>query len=119
MATVIATSVLAGVLAYLAGSIPWAYIITKHATGKDITRSGSGNVGAMNVRRVTGSWGWFVVTVIADMSKGFIPVAVTRLFLAARPCACRAENCRSSSCSPSRLLLWEPYSATATLCISP
>ncbi len=63
--------------AYLIGSIPWAYIIVKAVTGEDITTHGTGNVGAMNVRRTTESWGWFVVAMVADGLKGILPVAVT------------------------------------------
>ena len=60
--------------AYLVGSIPFAYIIVKHVTGEDITTHGTGNIGSMNVRRATGSWGWFAVAVLADGLKGLIPV---------------------------------------------
>jgi len=60
--------------AYLIGSIPWAYIIVRRVTGEDITAHGTGNVGAMNVRRTTGSWAWFAVDVLADGLKGLIPV---------------------------------------------
>lgn len=60
---------------YLIGSIPWAYLIVKAVTGKDITTHGTGNVGAMNVRRTTESWGWFVVAMVADGLKGLVPVA--------------------------------------------
>jgi acyl phosphate:glycerol-3-phosphate acyltransferase len=63
-------------VAYLIGSIPNAYLIVKLVTGEDITKHGSGNVGAMNVRRTTGSWGWFVVAMVADALKGFGPVLV-------------------------------------------
>jgi glycerol-3-phosphate acyltransferase PlsY len=66
--------------AYLVGSIPWAYIIVKRVTGEDITAHGTGNVGAMNVRRTTGSWGWFVVAMLADGLKGLVPVLVVRVF---------------------------------------
>lgn len=66
---------------YLIGSIPCAYIIVRLATEEDITAHGSGNVGAMNVRRSTGSWGWFAVAVIADAMKGLVPTAVAK-FLA-------------------------------------
>ncbi len=69
--------------AYMIGSIPWAYIIAKHATGEDITAHGTGNVGAMNVRRTTGSWKWFVVAMFADGFKGLIPVAIVRFALPA------------------------------------
>lgn len=65
-------------IAYLIGSIPFAYIIVKLVTGEDITRHGTGNVGAMNVRRATGSWGWFVVAMVADALKGFVPVMMVK-----------------------------------------
>ena len=45
-------------LAYLVGSIPWAYLIVKWVSGEDVSAHGTGNVGAMNVKRTTGSWGW-------------------------------------------------------------
>lgn len=69
------------VLSYLVGAIPWAYIIVKLVTGEDITTHGSGNVGAMNVRRTTDSWFWFAVDVLADGLKGILPVvAAASLF---------------------------------------
>lgn len=76
------------VLAYLIGSIPFAYLIVKGVTGEDITTHGTGNVGAMNVRRTTGSWAWFAVAVLADGLKGLLPtlaavLAVPRLLDAA------------------------------------
>lgn len=77
---------LAGVflVAYAIGSFPSAYVIVKRVTGDDITTRGTGNVGAMNVRRATGSWGWFVVAMLADLTKGVIPVALAK-FLAGIP----------------------------------
>ncbi len=67
-------ALLAGfVLAYVIGSIPFAYIIVKLVTGEDITTHGTGNIGAMNVRRATGSWGWFVLAMLADALKGLVP----------------------------------------------
>jgi len=65
-------------LSYLAGSIPSAYLIVRAVTGEDITTHGTGNVGAMNVRRTTGSWGWFVVAALADVLKGVIPVGFAK-----------------------------------------
>ena len=44
------TGIVAIVVAYLIGSIPFAYIVTRLATGQDIRRLGSGNVGGNNVR---------------------------------------------------------------------
>lgn len=65
-------------LSYLAGSIPSAYLIVRAVTGEDITTHGTGNVGAMNVRRTTGSWGWFVVAALADVLKGVVPVGIAK-----------------------------------------
>lgn len=63
---------------YLIGSIPWAYIIVKAVTGEDVTAHGTGNVGAMNVRRTTGSWAWFAVAMLADLLKGLAPVGLVK-----------------------------------------
>lgn len=72
----------AGVLgAYLIGSLPSAYFIVKAVTGEDVTAHGTGNVGAMNVRRSTGSWGWFVFAMLADAMKGFIPALMGKLIV--------------------------------------
>ncbi len=70
------------ILSYLVGSIPWAYLIVRSVSGEDITEHGTGNVGAMNVRRTTGSWAWFAVAMIADALKGLVPVAAVRLLIA-------------------------------------
>ncbi|MCK8114005.1 glycerol-3-phosphate acyltransferase [Anaerosoma tenue] len=66
-------------ISYVLGSIPFAYIIVRAVTGEDITTHGTGNVGAMNVRRTTGSWGWFVVAMLADILKGVTPVAAAKI----------------------------------------
>ncbi|KAF0207456.1 MAG: hypothetical protein FD171_1786 [Actinobacteria bacterium] len=71
--------------AYLIGSIPFAYIIVRAVTGEDVTTHGTGNIGAMNVRRTTGSWGWFVVAMFADAFKGMIPVAAAKTGLFSLP----------------------------------
>ena len=66
-------SPIVGVLiAYLAGSIPSAYIAGK-ARGVDLRKYGSGNLGATNVVRVLGAKIGAVVF-IADLLKGFLPV---------------------------------------------
>ena len=74
----LATALLVVVGSYLIGSIPFAYIIVKVVTGEDITEHGSGNIGSMNVRRTTGSWGWFAVAVLGDGMKGLVPVLVAK-----------------------------------------
>jgi glycerol-3-phosphate acyltransferase PlsY len=58
------------IISYLLGATPWALIITKITTGKDIRREGSGNIGAMNSYEVTGKkWIGIVVTIL-DAAKG-------------------------------------------------
>lgn len=75
----VAVAVAVFFVAYLTGSIPWAYLIVRRVTGEDITAHGTGNVGAMNVRRTTGSWVWFAVAMVADAAKGLVPVVGARL----------------------------------------
>lgn len=70
-------------VSYLIGSIPSAYLIVRAANGEDVTQHGSGNVGAMNVRRSTGSWGLFVVAMVADALKGFAPTLAAKAALSA------------------------------------
>ncbi len=64
--------------AYLMGSIPFAYLIVRGVTGEDVTKHGTGNVGSMNVRRTTGSWGWFALAVIGDGMKGLVPTLIAK-----------------------------------------
>src|SRR5438067_6146454 len=60
------------IIAYLAGSIPSAYIAGK-VRGVDLRQHGSGNLGATNVVRVLGP-GIGGVVFLADVLKGFLPV---------------------------------------------
>jgi len=71
-------ALLTPILAYFIGSIPFAYLIVRKVTGTDISSRGTGNVGAMNVRRSTGSWGWFTVAMISDALKGVAPVSLAK-----------------------------------------
>ena len=48
------------VIAYLIGSIPSAYLIVRWQYKRDITGEGSGNVGTLNVLRITRSKSFFV-----------------------------------------------------------
>jgi len=59
--------------AYLLGSISFGLLISRKVRKIDITKEGSGNIGAANVAREVGlKWG--IVTLLADTLKGFIPV---------------------------------------------
>jgi len=61
------------VLAYLCGSIPFAYIVAKLVGKIDIRTVASGNPGATNVVRALGKKAGFA-TFLGDSLKGFIPV---------------------------------------------
>ena len=64
------TGILAVVLAYLLGSIPFGLLIVKAMTGADVRRAGSGNIGATNVLRTTGVAAG-LLTLLLDAAKGF------------------------------------------------
>lgn len=58
---------------YLAGSFPTSVIVAKLHGGIDLTKKGSGNLGATNVSRVIGRK-FGLITLIVDALKGFVPV---------------------------------------------
>lgn len=60
---------------YLLGSIPSGYILTKYFLKVDITKEGSGNIGATNVLR-SGSKILGIITLIFDTIKGVIPMLI-------------------------------------------
>lgn len=67
---------LAVVIAYLLGSIPFAFLAGK-ARGIDLRTVGSGNLGAANVFRNLGrSWG--IAVMAADIGKGVLAVVVAK-----------------------------------------
>jgi glycerol-3-phosphate acyltransferase PlsY len=67
--------VIAVILGYLLGSMPFGLIVTRLAGTGDIRAIGSGNIGATNVLR-TGRKGLAAVTLIGDMIKGTIAVLI-------------------------------------------
>jgi glycerol-3-phosphate acyltransferase PlsY len=64
------TGLLAVLLAYLIGAIPFGFLLVKLTTGKDVRAAGSGNIGATNVLRTTGR-GAGIATLLLDIAKGF------------------------------------------------
>jgi glycerol-3-phosphate acyltransferase PlsY len=70
--------ILIGGIAYLLGSIPTAYLITRYVSGKVIWLEGSGNVGAMNVYRTTGSMKLMVLATVLDMGKGALVILLAQ-----------------------------------------
>jgi glycerol-3-phosphate acyltransferase PlsY len=63
---------LALLLAYASGSLPFAHLAGK-ASGVDLRKQGSGNLGATNVFRVLG-WKIGLAVFLADALKGALPV---------------------------------------------
>ena len=66
---------LAGLVGYLAGTIPFGLLLTRLAGLGDIRRIGSGNIGATNVLR-TGNKVLAAATLVLDGLKGALPVLV-------------------------------------------
>ena len=64
-------------LGYLAGSVPFAFLLARRR-GIDVRVAGSGNVGAANVLRTTGPWRGVIVMAL-DVSKGIAAVALGSL----------------------------------------
>ena len=67
--------VVAFVLGYLLGSIPFGLVLTKLAGTQDLRSIGSGNIGATNVLR-TGHKGLAAATLIGDALKGTVAVVI-------------------------------------------
>lgn len=68
--------IMVAIIGYTLGAIPFSWLLTRLATGKDIRREGSGNVGAMNAYE-TSKYVWVgVIAAILDMLKGALAVAL-------------------------------------------
>lgn len=65
--------IVAIIVSYLFGSIPWSLIIGKTFYNTDIRDFGSGNLGATNAGRILGKKA-FIATAILDVLKAFIVV---------------------------------------------
>jgi glycerol-3-phosphate acyltransferase PlsY len=76
----IVIGIIAIVIAYLLGSIPAAYIITRLRMGKDIRKLGGGNVGARNVFVEVGKAAGIGVAIF-DVVKGAAAVAIAEWLL--------------------------------------
>ncbi|NLL89984.1 MAG: glycerol-3-phosphate acyltransferase [Dehalococcoidales bacterium] len=66
-------SILAIVIAYLSGAIPFAYIAGRLKKGIDIRQAGGGNVGATNTLREVGT-GAGLLVLAADILKGALAI---------------------------------------------
>jgi glycerol-3-phosphate acyltransferase PlsY len=70
-------AILAVILGYLSGSIPFGLLLTRWAGLGDVRSIGSGNIGATNVLR-TGNKKLAALTLIADAVKGTIPILIMK-----------------------------------------
>lgn len=70
---------LAALIGFLLGSIPFGLILTRAAGLGDVRKIGSGSIGATNVLR-TGSKGLALATVLLDAFKGVAAVLIAREF---------------------------------------
>ena len=67
-------------LGYLLGSIPFGILLTRLTGAGDLRQIGSGNIGATNVLR-TGRKGLAAATLLLDMAKGTAALVVADLLL--------------------------------------
>ncbi len=83
--------VLAALIGYILGSIPFGLILTKLGGYGDIRSIGSGNIGATNVLR-TGNKKLAIATLLLDGIKGAIAVIIMTQYFSHLP-NCAAINC--------------------------
>lgn len=78
-------NILAVIIAYLVGAIPFGLLIAKYLGGVDIKKEGSGSIGATNVLRVLKAHNpqkakkLAILTVICDALKGLLPIIIASL----------------------------------------
>src|SRR3954471_17947839 len=72
--------ILAFIVGYLLGSIPFGLVLTRLTGGPDLRSIGSGNIGATNVLR-TGKKALAAATLVGDILKGTAAVLLAVHFL--------------------------------------
>ncbi len=70
--------IIAAIVAFFIGSVPFGYVIGRLFYGFDIRTMGSGNIGAANALRTMGKEGAIAVLLL-DVVKGFAPVLAAKL----------------------------------------
>src|SRR5712692_3731600 len=73
------TAIVAAIIGYLLGSIPFGLVRTRIAGLGDIRQIGSGNIGATNVLR-TGSKTLAALTLLLDLAKGLAAALIGALW---------------------------------------
>lgn len=71
-------NLISSTIGYLLGSFPSAYILLKMTKGTDITKEGSGNVGAMNSFEVSNSKMIGISVFLLDFLKGIASVLIPK-----------------------------------------
>jgi glycerol-3-phosphate acyltransferase PlsY len=71
---------------YLAGSIPFGFLLARLVLGVDVRTVGSGNIGGTNVARAGGK-ALGVTVIVLDAAKAVIPILVARRLLGDAPYA--------------------------------
>jgi len=80
------TAALAGLLVGAAiGSIPFAWLMHRTVTGRDLRDEGSGNPGATNVKRLDGM-AWGALALALDAGKGALAVLAATRFAGENAC---------------------------------
>jgi glycerol-3-phosphate acyltransferase PlsY len=72
---------MAGLIGYICGAIPFGYLYVKATKGINILEVGSGRTGGTNSYRAAGI-GTGIITALSDVLKGFAAVWLVRHFLA-------------------------------------
>src|SRR5690349_13144741 len=70
-------------IGYFLGSIPFGYLLVKAFHGADVRATGSGNIGATNVARM--SLGLGIATLLLDAMKGLGSVLIASVLFPAQP----------------------------------
>lgn len=68
----------AAITAYLIGGLPFGYWFVRFSKGQDIRTMGSGNIGATNVHRSSGTKAGLIVLAL-DILKGFFALTVAAI----------------------------------------
>jgi glycerol-3-phosphate acyltransferase PlsY len=70
--------------AYLAGSIPFGYLVGRFVLGVDVRQVGSGNIGGTNVARAGGRK-LGIAVIVLDALKAIVPILIARRVLGDAP----------------------------------
>jgi acyl phosphate:glycerol-3-phosphate acyltransferase len=68
-----------GIVAYIVGTFPSAFILRRLTSGSDIRDEGSGNVGARNLYEVTGQRWLAIAALVIDAAKGVVAIGIAAL----------------------------------------